>query len=114
MFFFGSVGEPSPYWQAIAREFVERWVHHSQIRRALGRGSLAEERYVSAGADVVAAAAGAEATEHEGQWSIGTVLIGSTQQTADVLTRGHTADEIRELVTGPGEDVERAVLAFGR
>src|SRR5262245_24182077 len=27
VFFFGSTGEPSPYWQAIARELVERWVH---------------------------------------------------------------------------------------
>lgn len=36
--FFGSPGEPSPFWQAIAREFVERWVHHSQVRRAVGLG----------------------------------------------------------------------------
>src|SRR5438477_224925 len=33
--FFGSRGESSPFWHAIAREYVERWVHHSQIRRAL-------------------------------------------------------------------------------
>src|SRR3954471_20956509 len=31
--FFGSTGETSPFWQAIAREYMERWVHHSQIRR---------------------------------------------------------------------------------
>ena len=30
----------SPYWQAIAREYVERWVHQHQIRRALGRPDL--------------------------------------------------------------------------
>lgn len=29
--------EPSPYWQVIAREYAERCIHQSQIRRALGR-----------------------------------------------------------------------------
>ncbi|MGH9112506.1 MAG: maleylpyruvate isomerase N-terminal domain-containing protein [Acidimicrobiales bacterium] len=38
--FFGSQGEPSPFWHAISREYVERWIHHSQIRRALGLGSV--------------------------------------------------------------------------
>lgn len=42
---FGGTG-PSPMWQAIAREYVERWVHHHQILRAVARpaldGSLAE------------------------------------------------------------------------
>jgi uncharacterized protein (TIGR03083 family) len=33
--------DPSPYWQVIAREYVERFVHQSQIRRALGRPELA-------------------------------------------------------------------------
>jgi uncharacterized protein (TIGR03083 family) len=37
-FFGGSAS--SPYWQAIAREYVERWVHQHQIRRALGRADL--------------------------------------------------------------------------
>jgi uncharacterized protein (TIGR03083 family) len=41
--------EPSPYWQVIAREYVERFVHQSQIRRALGRPDLT--------GDLVAAAA---------------------------------------------------------
>ena len=35
--------DPSPYWQVIAREYVERFVHQSQIRRALGRPELAGE-----------------------------------------------------------------------
>jgi uncharacterized protein (TIGR03083 family) len=39
--FFGATG-PSPYWQIAAREYVERWVHHHQIRRALGRPDLDE------------------------------------------------------------------------
>lgn len=37
--FFGATG-PSPYWQIAAREYVERWVHHHQIRRALGKPDL--------------------------------------------------------------------------
>ncbi len=43
---FGATGPSSPFWQAIAREYVERWVHHHQILRAVGRppldGPLAE------------------------------------------------------------------------
>jgi uncharacterized protein (TIGR03083 family) len=31
---------PSPYWLDIAREYTERWVHHQQIRQALGRPPL--------------------------------------------------------------------------
>ncbi len=30
---------PAPYWVIAAREYVERWVHHLQIRRALGLGA---------------------------------------------------------------------------
>ena len=33
--FFAATG-PSPYWQIAAREYVERWVHQHQIRRAVG------------------------------------------------------------------------------
>jgi uncharacterized protein (TIGR03083 family) len=40
--FFAADG-PSPYWQIAAREYVERWVHHHQIRRALGRPDLDDE-----------------------------------------------------------------------
>src|SRR3954470_11218314 len=32
--------EPSPYWQVMAREFVERFVHQSQVRRAVGAPEL--------------------------------------------------------------------------
>ena len=40
--FFGpTVG--SPYWQIAAREYVERWVHHHQIRRAVGRPDLDDD-----------------------------------------------------------------------
>ena len=40
--FFGATG-PSPYWQIAAREYVERWVHHHQIRRAVGRANLDDD-----------------------------------------------------------------------
>jgi uncharacterized protein (TIGR03083 family) len=45
--FFASAG-PSPYWQISAREYVERWVHHQQIRRAVARPDLGEELLVPA------------------------------------------------------------------
>jgi len=32
--------EPSPYWQVMAREYVERFVHQSQVRRAVGAPEL--------------------------------------------------------------------------
>jgi uncharacterized protein (TIGR03083 family) len=32
--------EPSPYWQVIAREFDERFIHQSQLRRAVGVPAL--------------------------------------------------------------------------
>lgn len=40
--FFAATG-PSPYWQIAAREYVERWVHQHQIRRALGRRDLGDQ-----------------------------------------------------------------------
>jgi uncharacterized protein (TIGR03083 family) len=49
--FFAATGA-SPYWQVIAREFVERWVHQQQIRRALRRPDLGRELLVAA-VDVV-------------------------------------------------------------
>jgi uncharacterized protein (TIGR03083 family) len=53
--FFGGFGGPSPYWQSIAREYVERWAHHHQILRALGRPRLGDELLAPA-VDVIAAA----------------------------------------------------------
>src|SRR3954452_4576187 len=40
--FFASA-EPSPYWQLIAREYAERIIHQSQIRRAIGAPELEGE-----------------------------------------------------------------------
>ena len=53
--FFGGRGPAaatSPYWQAIAREYVERWVHQHQIRRAIGRPDLGPEFLEPAAATV--------------------------------------------------------------
>jgi uncharacterized protein (TIGR03083 family) len=38
--------EPSPYWQVIAREYDERFIHQSQIRRAVGAPELEGELVV--------------------------------------------------------------------
>jgi uncharacterized protein (TIGR03083 family) len=111
--FFGTF-EPAPYWQAVAREYVERWVHHSQIRRALGLGSLAEERFVRIGVDVIAAAGRVETTFEAGRWTLGPVELGDSQLTADLVTRAHSADEVRALVQGPPEVLDRLALTFGR
>ena len=62
----------------------------------------------------MAAAAGVEPLRDGDQWMIGSLRIGPTQRTADVLTRAHTAEEIRRLVTGPSEAVELAAVSFGR
>ncbi len=35
---------PTPYWLDIAREYTERWVHHAQMRLAVGDAPLVERR----------------------------------------------------------------------
>jgi hypothetical protein len=115
--FFGGGGSSSPNWQAIAREYVERWVHHSQIRRALGLASLAERLFLVAGVEVAAAAGGLEPgipTGADGPWALGSVVLGPATQTADILTRAHTADEVRALVSGPAKSVELLAAVAGR
>lgn len=47
--FGASPGSSSPFWHAIAREYLERWIHHSQIRRALVLGSLADWQFCAPG-----------------------------------------------------------------
>ena len=95
-------------WHAIAREYLERWVHHSQIRRALGFGSLADRQFLEVGVEVVAAIGRVEPTippHLDGDWSLGAVVLGPAQQAADILTRRHTAAEIEQLVRGPAGGV---------
>ena len=114
--FFGGRGPTSPFWQAIAREYLERWVHHSQIRRALGLGSLADREFVGVGVAVVAAIAKVDVGQPEegGAWSFGDVVLGDDSQTADILTRGFTAEEVRARATGPAKAVDQLALIAGR
>lgn len=115
--FFGSSSPASPFWQAIAREYMERWVHHSQIRRAVGLGSLADAVFVSVGIEIAAAAAGVEAgipDDYGGSWSLGPVVLGPAQQAADVLTRALSAEEIKSVASGPATAVELLAAFAGR
>ncbi|MBO0728066.1 MAG: maleylpyruvate isomerase family mycothiol-dependent enzyme [Acidimicrobiaceae bacterium] len=116
--FFGAQrGEASPFWHAIGREYVERWVHHSQIRRALGFSSLAERRFLAPGVEVAAAVARMEAgiPEYDDDpWSLGPVVLGPAQQAADILTRAHSVEEVQQLATGPDDIVSVIAALAGR
>lgn len=112
--FLPAPGEPSPFWQAIVREYLERWAHHSQMRRAVGQQSLADAPFVEAGVRIVAAAAEAPATETDDVWAVGPLELGSAQQTADILTLAHTEDEVRTLVQGPDELVAQFAARVAR
>ena len=110
-------GGSSPFWQAIAREYLERWVHHAQIRRALRIPSLADTVFLTPGVEVAAAIARMEPgmpANPAGTWSLGPLVLGPAQQAADILTRAHTADEIRGLVAGPPEVVALFAAVAGR
>jgi uncharacterized protein (TIGR03083 family) len=37
--------DPAPVWLDLAREYTERWLHHQQVRDALGRPGLKEPRF---------------------------------------------------------------------
>jgi uncharacterized protein (TIGR03083 family) len=107
----------SPFWQAIGREYIERWVHHSQIRRALGLESLADRQFVRTGIEVAAAMIQSEPvvpTNPEGVWGFGSIVLGPSQQAADILTRAHTAESIRQLVSGPPEMIELISVVAGK
>ena len=109
--------ESSPFWQAIAREYVERWIHHSQIRRALGLSSLADRRFLEPGIEVVGAIARLNPkipTGPDATWSIGPMALGSAEQAAAILTRAYTPDEVCRLVSGPSEVVQLFAAAIGR
>ncbi len=114
-------GDSSPFWHAIAREYLERWAHHSQIRRALGMGSLAASPFLDIGRDIVATVAGAPTGDAQAAgddpdqpWSIGPLVLGARQQAADILTLGHTAAEVASLVDGPSDLVDRFAARVGR
>ena len=120
-------GESSPFWHAIAREYLERWAHHSQIRRALGLGSLADSPFLDVGHAIIATVAGAPIgdggsgdnggigdDDWDGHWTIGPLILGPRQQAADILTLGHTAESVTALVSGPSELVEQFAGRVGR
>ena len=115
--FGASQDSSSPFWQAIAREYLERWIHHSQIRRALGLGSLADPQFLRAGIEVAAAIAHMEPvvpTDPEGAWGFGPVVLGPAQQAADILTRAHTTESIRQLASGPAGMVDLVAAVAGK
>jgi uncharacterized protein (TIGR03083 family) len=110
-------GESSPFWCAIAREYYERWIHHSQIRRALGLSSLADRQFLMPGVEVVAAIARMEPgipTSVDGHWALGPVVLGSAEEAAAILTRAHAAEEVRELARGPSNLVQLLAAVIGR
>jgi uncharacterized protein (TIGR03083 family) len=132
--FFAAKG-PSPYWQIAAREYVERWAHHHQIRRALGRHDLGDEFLLPGAATVMrglaahmpdlGAAEGSSVvftiadlnswtlTRTQGGWSLADA--GVTDATAEltltlaeatpVLTRAYRGSEARAAFATSGDQV---------
>ncbi len=114
-------GDSSPFWHAIAREYLERWAHHSQIRRALGLGSLADSPFLDIGHDIIATVAGAPTGDEDRQVGdterpirIGPLVLGTRQRAADVLTLGHRVAEVAALVDGPSDLVDEFASRVGR
>jgi uncharacterized protein (TIGR03083 family) len=110
-------GQPSPFWQAIAREYLERWIHHSQIRRALGLSSLDDQPLFAVGIEVVGAALGMQPvipSDDDSDWGIGELLLGPRPQAATILTLGYTPHEVQHLLRGPSALIKRLARAFGR
>jgi hypothetical protein len=103
--FFGAIGTSSPYWQAVAREYVERVVHHSQIRRAVGLPSLAEVDLLRPAVAVGAAALGREWHNDERGWWLADLFLGDTAQTAALVSRAYTAEEVAALLDLPSDDI---------
>lgn len=110
-------GSSSPFWQAIAREYLERWIHHSQIRRALALGAQADPHLLEVGIEVAGAIAHLEPgipDTRDGVWSLGPVQLGQAQQAAEILTRGHSTEEVQQLAKGPEEVVRLIATVAGR
>ena len=109
--------ERSPFWQAIAREYLERWIHQSQIRRALGLSSLSDRKFLEPGIEVVGAIARLEPdipTVPDDTWLIGPISLGSTEQATAILTRAYTPDDVYELASGPSDVLQLLTAAIGR
>jgi hypothetical protein len=116
--FFGRAGS-SPYWQAIAREYVERWVHQHQIRRALQWPDLGPQ-FLEPAAAVVARSFAAHLPALDA--APGTVLVLTVKDVASwsytlgddgwMLEDGRPADAAVELLL-PRDDAT-SVLSRGR
>ena len=66
--FFGARG-PSPYWQISAREYMERWIHQHQVRRAAGLSDLGEPfLHAAAGVGARSLAANLTVTNDTSSW----------------------------------------------
>lgn len=105
--FFGASGQSSPVWQAIAREYVERWTHHHQIARALGH------RTIDAALDAPAIHAsvlgllgripnlyGFRIAEMTWGSDHGLDVELDAERAVPVLSRGLTFDQTRSALTG--------------
>ena len=53
-------------------------------------------------------------TSPDDPWTIGPIVLGSSQQAADILTRTHTTEVVRQLLTGPTEIVALFAAVTGR
>ena len=42
----------------------------------------------------------------DGEWTLGSVVLGPDQQAADILTCAHAIDDVRPLLRGPAEGVD--------
>jgi len=124
---------PSPYWQVIAREYLERFVHQSQIRRAIGAPELSGALLTSVARVVVELLAGwlADVAPPTGStvgvefgaagswsweraadgWRVRDGSDGATarirtdpDRTVALISRGMTADEAAQCITVDGDD----------
>jgi uncharacterized protein (TIGR03083 family) len=121
------IGEPvglfgqrsgSPYWQIIGREYIERWVHQHQIRRALHRPPL-DATYLRPACDVIVRAIAASMPDlgaqsgHSITLEIPTVGSWTLQRDADrwsLVTDRAVARRGLTMSIGPDE----AVTVFSR
>ncbi len=85
--------ELSPYWQVIAREYAERVIHQSQIRRALGRPDL-DGPLLTAAAEVHAHLLAAWARDFA-PGAASTITFAAGSAGAWTLTRGPDAWVVR-------------------
>nr|WHW29165.1 putative maleylpyruvate isomerase family mycothiol-dependent enzyme [uncultured bacterium] len=112
-----TTGDTSPFWHAIAREFLERWTHHAQIRRALSRSSIPDPGVLAVGVNIISTVAAMPATVPNGPdapWEIGPMILGPSEQAAAILTLAHTEDEVAAMVDGPPALVAEFAGRVGR